>query len=237
MSLVVRRRSFVKPKTYSDVSLGVGHDGWPTADDRIYFAPVLPTFFFKRSPAYRTPLFLYGSGGRRLRISAATCPTFWRSIPVTLSLVCFGSTVASTPTGNGYSIKCENPRLNTTVFLPFISARYPMPTISRSRVHPLVTPSTALLTRARAKPWTAAWESFSRIASRCPSCCWTLMPAGSWVSSLPFGPCTATVLPSILTVTPFGSGIGFFPIRDIDKLSAFSSRLSATSFWLLATSL
>ncbi len=42
-----------------------------------------------------------------------------------------------------------------------------------------------------------------------------LMPAGNEVSSLPLGPCTATVLPSIFTVTPLGSGIGFFPIRDI----------------------
>jgi hypothetical protein len=33
-------------------------------------------------------------------------------------------------------------------------------------------------------------------------------------------------LPSILTVTPLGIGIGFFPIRDISfKLSAFSPQL------------
>src|SRR5580698_10453308 len=97
-----------------------------------------------------------------------------------------------------------------------------MPTISRSRVHPLVTPSTALLTRARAKPWTAACESFSRTANKVPSCCSTLMPAGNVVSSLPFGPWTATVLPSIFTVTPLGSGIGFFPIRDINSALSLS---------------
>src|SRR5580692_4908864 len=90
-----------------------------------------------------------------------------------------------------------------------------MPTISRSRVHPLVTPSTALLTRARASPCTAACESFSRTATRFPSLCSTTMPAGRAVSNLPLGPCTSTVLPSILTVTPLGIGIGFFPIRDI----------------------
>src|ERR1700722_1337944 len=102
-----------------------------------------------------------------------------------------------------------------------------MPTISRSRVHPLVTPSTALLTRARASPCTAACESFSRTATRCPSFCSTLMPAGRAVSSLPFGPCTSTVLPSNFTVTPWGIGIGFFPILDISfQLSAFSSQLS-----------
>jgi hypothetical protein len=33
-------------------------------------------------------------------------------------------------------------------------------------------------------------------------------------------------LPSILTVTPLGIGIGFFPIRDIrSQLSVFSSQL------------
>src|SRR6266436_5404961 len=139
-------------------------------------------------------------------------------MPVTLNLVCLGSTATSIPAGSGYSMGCENPSVNTTMFLPFNSARYPMPTISSSFVQPLVTPSTALLTRARARPCTAAWESFSRTAMRCPSCCWTLIPAGRCVSNLPFGPWTATVSPSILTVTPLGSGIGFFPIRDIKFL-------------------
>src|SRR5215469_8018992 len=100
-----------------------------------------------------------------------------------------------------------------------------MPTISSSLAQPLVTPSTALFTSARANPCTAACESSWRIASRCPSFCSILMPTGSGVSSLPFGPCTATVLPSILTVTPFGIVIGFFPIRDIKF--ALSPQLSA----------
>ena len=41
------------------------------------------------------------------------------------------------------------------------------------------------------------------------------MPRGNWVSSLPLGPCTLTTVPSILTATPLGSGIGFLPILDI----------------------
>src|SRR5271154_4294447 len=43
-----------------------------------YFAPapaVLPAFLRSTSPVYRTPLFLYGSGGRNERMLAATCPT------------------------------------------------------------------------------------------------------------------------------------------------------------------
>src|SRR5262249_44976467 len=34
-------------------------------------------------------------------------------------------------------------------------------------------------------------------------------------ASWPFGPFTVTVWPSTVTVTPFGTAIGFFPIRDI----------------------
>src|SRR3984885_157782 len=47
------------------------------------------------------------------------------------------------------------------------------------------------------------------------------MPAGRAVSNLPLGPSTNTVLPSILTVTPLGIGIGFFPIRGIRSALAF----------------
>src|SRR5688500_1088534 len=34
-------------------------------------------------------------------------------------------------------------------------------------------------------------------------------------SSWPFGPLTATFWPCAVTVTPWGTGIGFFPIRDM----------------------
>src|SRR5208283_783662 len=101
-----------------------------------------------------------------------------------------------------------------------------MPTISRSLVQPLVTPSTALLTSARASPCTAACASSGRIATRLPSFCSIVMPDGRDVSSLPFGPWTITVLPSILTVTPFGIAIGFFQIRDISRSSSFAIRYS-----------
>src|SRR5260370_19439472 len=99
-SLVVGRWSLVVRQTRP------ANDYRPTTIDR-YLAPVLPTFFFNRSPAYRTPLFLYGSGGRSDRISAATWPTFCRSIPFSVSFVSFASTAQSTPLGSGYSIGCE----------------------------------------------------------------------------------------------------------------------------------
>src|SRR5271154_912686 len=41
------------------------------------------------------------------------------------------------------------------------------------------------------------------------------MPAGITCSTLPLGPSTTTVLPLTVYFTPVGSGIGFFPIRDI----------------------
>src|SRR5438445_1534250 len=90
-----------------------------------------------------------------------------------------------------------------------------MPTISKSRVQPVVTPVTALFSNARDNPWTAACESFSRTATRCPSFCSMLTPCGIRVSSLPFGPCTSITLPRTLTFTPDGIAIGFLPILDI----------------------
>src|SRR5581483_11097857 len=54
-----------------------------------------------------------------------------------------------------------------------------------------------------------------KVEQQDPSCCSTLIPRGIVVSSLPFVSCTATTFPSILTVTPLGNAIGFFPIRDI----------------------
>src|SRR5512146_1310997 len=96
-----------------------------------------------------------------------------------------------------------------------------MPTISRSRVQPWVTPVTALFSRARASPCSAAWESSARVATRWPSCCATVMPCGTRVSSLPFGPWIVTRSPAMLTFTPCGIAIGFLPILDITS-SQFS---------------
>src|SRR5438270_10007461 len=129
----------------------------------------------------------------------------------------------SIPLGRGNSIGWENPKVKTTVPLPLSSTRYPIPTISSSFFQPLVTPSTALNTSARASPWTADCESFSRVASRCPSFCSSLIPPGTGVSNLPLGPCTETRLPWILTFTPAGTAIGFFPILDIISFSVSRS--------------
>src|SRR6185312_7795490 len=75
---------------------------------RHYFAPapVFPTFFRSASPVNRTPLFLYGSGGRSARIFAATWPTACLSNPEITKWVCL-STFRSTPSGKRNSIGCE----------------------------------------------------------------------------------------------------------------------------------
>src|SRR5512135_1543451 len=41
------------------------------------------------------------------------------------------------------------------------------------------------------------------------------MPGTSAVDRVPFGPFTVTLLPACLTSTPFGSWIGFLPMRDM----------------------
>src|SRR6266567_2232162 len=93
-----------------------------------------------------------------------------------------------------------------------------MPTMSRSFFQPVVTPCTALYTSARVRPWNAANLSLSRTTCRWPSLVSSLTPSATSAETLPFGPSTRTVLPSTLYLTPAGSGIGFFPIRDIESI-------------------
>src|SRR5262245_14258754 len=105
-----------------------------------------------------------------------------------------------------------------------------MPTISSSLDQPLVTPSTALFTSARTRPCTAERSSFSRVTWMWPSAAWSFTPAGRCVCTWPFGPCTTTVLPFTSNFTPCGSGIGFFPMRDI-VLNPFIKRVLQAVSW------
>src|ERR1700735_1376825 len=90
-----------------------------------------------------------------------------------------------------------------------------MPTISSSLVHPEVTPCTALFTSALVNPCSAALSSLARSRCRVPSTVFNVMPSAISAETLPLGPSTKTVVPSTLYFTPGGSGIGFFPMRDI----------------------
>src|SRR5262245_45130476 len=89
--------------------------------------------------------------------------------------------------------------------------------MSSSFLKPSVTPNTALATRLRASPWNFARSASGRSsdATRVPSCCAKSTPGGTICLSFPFGPWTSTASPAIFTDTPFGIGIGFFPMRDI----------------------
>src|SRR3954452_7255735 len=62
-----------------------------------FFLPSLRKMY---SPRYLMPLPLYGSGLRQRRISAATCPTFWRSMPL-ISTVFWSGVLTSMPSGTG----------------------------------------------------------------------------------------------------------------------------------------
>src|SRR3954470_3177960 len=66
--------------------------------DRHFFLPAFPTLRRICSPAYRTPLPLYGSGLRSLRRLAAPSPTSCLSMPLTLNRV-GASTRNVTPSG------------------------------------------------------------------------------------------------------------------------------------------
>src|SRR5665213_2947344 len=92
-----------------------------------------------------------------------------------------------------------------------------MPTTSRPFFQPLVTPSTALNTSARARPWTAACLSSGRSSVRTPSFCDSVMPSGIRALTLPLGPSTVAMFPLTVYFTPAGMVMGFLPIRDISK--------------------
>src|SRR5207342_2619785 len=66
--------------------------------ERSHYLPAFPALRRTTSPSYRTPLPLYGSGLRSLRMFAATSPTCCLSMPDTVNRV-GASTVKATPSG------------------------------------------------------------------------------------------------------------------------------------------
>src|SRR5688572_116558 len=92
--------------------------------------------------------------------------------------------------------------------------------MSSSFFQPSVTPSTALFTRLRARPWNLLSSGSSEFffVTMVPSSTAATMPGGSACFICPLGPFTSTPLASALMVTPLGTVIGFFPIRDIAVL-------------------
>src|SRR5437764_6204157 len=113
-TLPAARDALALPQLNADATIVLGLDLHA-------FAPVLPAFFFRTSPVYRTPFCLYGSGLRKRRMLAATWPTSCRSTPVTVMCVCL-SMAMSIPVGTSNTTGCEYPSAKTTC-LPFTSAR------------------------------------------------------------------------------------------------------------------
>src|SRR5947208_11506290 len=67
----------------------------------------------------------------------------------------------------------------------------------------------------------AVFESSRGVTAIEPSSNAMVMSSAATKASSPFGPFIFTVWPSTDAVTPFGTGTGFFPIRDIDLLFSF----------------
>src|SRR5690606_35459917 len=80
---------------------------------------------------------------------------------------------------------------------------------------------TMLATSVRVSPCSARCRGSSdgRRTTMCPSSTATCMSGCSVRESSPFAPLTRTVLPSIFTSTPAGSGIGCLPMRDTTATS------------------
>src|SRR5215813_6657968 len=87
--------------------------------------------------------------------------------------------------------------------------------MSISFLKPCVTPCTALATSARARPCTARCSSDSRLTLSTPSFCSNEIPRGTATLSLPLGPWTSILSEAMAILTPEGTEIGLFPIRDI----------------------
>src|SRR5882672_2471392 len=160
------------------------------------------------------PFPLYGSGGRKSRMIAATWPTCSLLYPLITTFVCVSAAIVI-PCGGSYSIGCEYPSCSTS-FLPLIWARYPVPWISSTLENPFVTPSTMFARTARVVPWRAS-------ACLPPPTCATRISLGSsftstpWASrnsSSPLGPFTWIAWARRFTCTPCGILIGIFPTRD-----------------------
>src|SRR5687767_6669301 len=85
---------------------------------------------------------------------------------------------------------------------------------------PLVTPSTMLASSVRDKPCSALClvSSLGRFTVMVPLSCEMSISAGMSRESSPLGPFTVTRLPSTVIVTPEGTVIGFFPMRDIIRV-------------------
>src|ERR1051326_2780410 len=91
--------------------------------------------------------------------------------------------------------------------------------MSSSFLNPSLTPRMLFATSARMRPWNARvlFSSSLRVNWTTLFSTETPMPGTSGVESVPFGPLTVTALPSCFTSTPFGSEIGFLPMRDMRR--------------------
>ena len=161
------------------------------------------------------PLPLYGSGGRRLRISAATWPTRCLSIPSTCTRF-VPSTVNAMPSGAVYVTGCEKPSEKLR-FSPALLTRKPTPWSSSDLRKPLVTPSIMFATSVRVRPCAErpGLSSLLRATTTWPPSIVTVTTGRMCCCSEPFGPLTATVESFSVTSTPDGMATGSLPMRDM----------------------
>src|SRR5688500_19420778 len=88
----------------------------------------------------------------------------------------------------------------------------------------------ALFASARAKPCNAACSSEARSARSSSPSSLKLIPAGMGVFSVPFGPFTSSSCSWTVTVTPLGTAITFFPIRDMTLVLSIDLRQQLAAY-------
>src|SRR6476659_4599377 len=92
-----------------------------------------------------------------------------------------------------------------------------MPTISSLRSNPSFTPWTMLARSDRVRPWSARtlrWSELRATVSTFESIETDSSDGMDWLS-FPLGPSARTVVPSRAIFTPWGTAMGFLPIRDM----------------------
>src|SRR5262245_17009601 len=101
--------------------------------------------------------------------------------------------------------------------------------MSSSFWKPSVTPLIAFCASARAMPWKArCWRSsFERLQESSAPASAKLIPGGTGVVSLPFGPWTASEASETRTFPSFGTAISLRPMRDMAALPDVEQDLAA----------
>ena len=161
---------------------------------------------------------------------AATCPTSWRSTPVTVMCVCLSIDDVD-PRGDveHHRVRVAEREddllaLDLRAVADADDVELALEAVGHAG-HGVGDQAPGQTVKLRRAPG----SSLARVATQMPVGELEVDAARERLPSLPFGPCTSTAPSSTLTVTPLGIVIGFFPIRDMSLVHRPYQMLHSTS--------